>query len=131
MTLRTGEQYVVETLDHFLNRLDATVIEIAQACINEGVTTEDQILESAREHEEMIDEDPINTPNMGDAGVEDIRQEMLYEVIYHEFWPQGILHTLETREGEYTHTRSQYGVHRILRLHAQEEESQVEPATPQ
>lgn len=117
MTIRTGEEYIVETIQDFIDRLDADLIEIAEACIDEGDATEALLLTSARENGDMIDEEAIDTPDDGEPGIEDIHDEMLYEIIYNEYWPQAIIHTLEARDAEYTHTRESHGnVHYILKL---------------
>lgn len=118
MTIRTGEKYTVETIQDFTDRLDADLIEIAEACIGEGDATEDLLLTSARENGDMIDEEAIDTPDDGEPGIEDIHEDMLYEVLYNEYWPQAIIHTLEARDAEYTHTRESHAnVHHIIKLH--------------
>lgn len=117
MTIRTGEKFTVDTLDEFQNRLDADLIEMAEACISEGDATADLLLTSARENGDMIDEEAINTPEDGEPGIEDIHGNILYEIIYEEYWPQAVIHTLEARDGEYTHTRTAHGnVHQIIKL---------------
>lgn len=117
MTLRVGEEHIVESLPEFINHLDADAYEIAQACIDEGSATVSSLIEAAHEVEESFDVAAVETPD-DDPELTDINREVLQEAVAMAHWPTAIIHTLEARDTEYVHTRdSTMGhIHNITEL---------------
>lgn len=108
MTIRSGERYVVESLDQFMSRLDVSWQEIANALPPETQGLLVSEVNSIREEDgeplvedvsEMLDEEVAEEIHAGAIGTADI-----------------ILHTLEARSREYAHVRD-ISVHQIIELY--------------
>lgn len=114
MTIRTGETFVIETLDQFLDRLNATVYEIVNALdsdIQREILTEEQ--------EGTADE--YNPESITDIPTEEVREHIeVREIDLNTI----IQNTLEDRSREYTHVYDN-PVHRIIEL-----QPKKEPVTP-
>jgi spore cortex formation protein SpoVR/YcgB (stage V sporulation) len=111
MTLRVGEEHIVESLPEFINHLDADAYEIAQACIDEGSATVSSLIDAAHKVEDSFDVDAVETPHSDNPELTDINREVLQEAVSMAHWPNAIIHTLEARDTEYVHTRDPYMGH--------------------
>jgi hypothetical protein len=116
MTIRTGEKYVVETVEQFRNRLDVSYHEIANALDEEYRSN---ILASEQEH--ASNDDDYNPQCLADIPADQMEELLeLTPVSLGEM----ITNTLEQRQTEYTHTYDN-PVHRIIEL-----QPPKEPVTP-
>lgn len=113
MTLATTKKYEVESIDEFIDELDASLEEMIWATIEEGSATEELVLDSARENAGFVDGNPIDHDGDGDPDVTDVHDDLLREFLATR--TTSILHTLEARDRMYDHTTTNRGDTHIIK----------------